>query len=589
MIVPMRRVFVAARGEDRDRLLEHLRELGVVHLVPVDPTRAVADEKTLTRLRKTERAVKVLSGVTPTGESPDMPIADAVQSVLDIQQRTEERRSRLTTLNRELDQMRTWGNVELEQFGQLRRAGIDVQFYSVPDTQVSRIEAECAHPITSLPGRRSLVAVVDRRADPQLPEDATRFPLPQRDAPSIRAEAAEIDAAVKKDAALLGRLAHLTRQMETERLRLQREADYTVALRGSSGTDDLFAIRGWIPAERSDSLAAGLARTGIAAAVRLSEPAGDEQPPTLIRYPGWTRPIKGLFDLLGTVVGYREFDVSVPFMIALPIFAAMLISDGGYGAVLLFGPLLGYRKIAPTLGARFTQLLMIVGAVAMIWGLLCASFFGCVLYTPLIPVDLSAQSRELVMRISFVMGSVHLGIAQLWQAVVLYPNLRFLNKVGWAVFVCGMLGVVMMFVLGTEMTWQTPWPYCLIAGATLTILFCEPAASVFKSIGIGFADFPLSLLSAFSDVISYVRLMAVGLASSVLAESFNELALNAGFWPLTVLILILGHGLNLGLALIALFAHGVRLNMLEFSNNLGMQWAGYAYAPFRARISQEST
>jgi V/A-type H+-transporting ATPase subunit I len=266
----------------------------------------------------------------------------------------------------------------------------------------------------------------------------------------------------------------------------------------------------------------------------------------------------------------------------------MLISDGGYGAVLLFVPLLGYRKIAPRLGAQFTQLLMIVGAVAMIWGLLCASFFGCLLYPPLIPVDLSAHSRELVMRISFMMGAVHLSVAQLWQAVALYPNLRFLNKVGWAVFIYGMLGVVMMFVLGTEMSWQTPWPYFLIGGASLTILFCEPGGSVFKSIGIGIADFPLSLLSSFSDVISYVRLMAVGLASSVLAVSFNEMAVNTGFWPLTVVVLIFGHGLNLGLALIALFAHGVRLNMLEFSNNLGMQWTGYAYAPFRARITQES-
>jgi V/A-type H+-transporting ATPase subunit I len=585
----MRKVFVAVCSEDRDRLLEHLRELGVVHLVPVDPTRAVADEKTLTDLQKTEQAVQALSGITPTGEPPDIPVERAADIALELQRRTAEHRNRLIALDRQLDQMKLWGNVERRQFDRLRRAGIDVQFYLVPDTQISRIKAECVHTLTALPRRRSLVAVIDRRGEPQLPEDATGIPLPQRDAPSIRAEVADIDDAVKQDAALLGRLAHRTQQMETERLRLQQEAEFTVALRGSSATDDLFAIRGWIPAERSDSLAADLARAGVTAAVKLSQPAGDEQPPTLIRYPGWTGPIKGLFDLLGTVVGYREFDVSVPFMIALPIFAAMLISDGGYGAVLFFVPLLGYRRIAPRLGAQFTQLLMIVGAVAMIWGLLCASFFGCVLYPPPIPVNLSGQSRELVMRIAFVMGAVHLGIAQLWQAVVLYPNLRFLNKVGWAVFICGMLGVVMMFVLGTEMTWQTPWPYCLIAGATLTILFCEPAARILKSLAIGFADFPLSLLSAFSDVISYVRLMAVGLASSVLAESFNEMALNAGFWPLTVLILILGHGLNLGLALIALFAHGVRLNMLEFSNNLGMQWTGYAYAPFRARISQEST
>ena len=67
------------------------------------------------------------------------------------------------------------------------------------------------------------------------------------------------------------------------------------------------------------------------------------------------------------------------------------------------------------------------------------------------------------------------------------------------------------------------------------------------------------MLSAFSDVISYVRLMAVGLASSVLAVSFNEMALDVDFWPLTVLVLVFGHGLNIGLAMIAMFAHGVRL------------------------------
>jgi len=74
--------------------------------------------------------------------------------------------------------------------------------------------------------------------------------------------------------------------------------------------------------------------------------------------------------------------------------------------------------------------------------------------------------------------------------------------------------------------------------------------------------------------------MAVGLASSVLAVSFNEMALEAGFLPVTILVLVLGHGLNIGLAMIAMFAHGVRLNMLEFCNNLGMEWAGYPYKPF---------
>jgi V/A-type H+/Na+-transporting ATPase subunit I len=150
-----------------------------------------------------------------------------------------------------------------------------------------------------------------------------------------------------------------------------------------------------------------------------------------------------------------------------------------------------------------------------------------------------------------------------------------------------MLGVVQYFVLASEWGWHTPWPYFLMAGGVLAIGFAHPSGNLGKALLLGLADFPLSVLSAFSDVISYVRLMAVGLASSVLATSFNNMASEIEFWPLAVLVLLFGHSLNLGLALIAMFAHGVRLNMLEFSNNLGMQWTGYRYNPFSQRTTQE--
>ena len=152
-----------------------------------------------------------------------------------------------------------------------------------------------------------------------------------------------------------------------------------------------------------------------------------------------------------------------------------------------------------------------------------------------------------------------------------------------------MLGVVNYFVLDGPypLSPDAPWLYLLISGAALAILFDSPSKNPLKMIGLGLANFPLSMLSAFSDVISYVRLMAVGLASGVLAVSFNELALSTGSWFIAVPVLIFGHGLNMGLALIALFAHGVRLNMLEFSNNLGMQWTGHAYSPFATRDTKE--
>jgi V/A-type H+-transporting ATPase subunit I len=288
--------------------------------------------------------------------------------------------------------------------------------------------------------------------------------------------------------------------------------------------------------------------------------------------------------MLGTIPGYREFDVSVPFLIALPIFTAMLISDAGYGAILLLGSALAYPRVARALGHRFTQLLMVVGLVSIIWGALTNAFFGFpLLGVTLIPIELTDESRIFMMRLSFIIGAIHLSLAQLWAAVRLYPHLGWLNRLGWALFIWGMYGVVNMFVLQGPLTWQTPWPYLLISGASLAILFASPNRNLLKMLGMGLAQFPLSMLSAFSDVISYVRLMAVGLASSVLAASFNEMAIQAEFLAITILVLVLGHGLNISLALIAMFAHGVRLNMLEFGSNLGMEWAGYPYRPFAHR------
>lgn len=587
MIVPMLKIYVAARSRDRQRLLEAIRDLGAIHLVPADPAQAVADEHTAEQIQALQRALQVLYGIEPHEERPELSAVEAAQEVLHIEHQNVEQGNRLAALHHEIEQLDLWGNVRLQQIEELRQAGVEVQFYAVPDHDLAAIVADCVTVVGEQPDGRAVVATASRGGGAELPESAVHLPLPPRDAPAIREEAAQIDAGLKAAHRRLAALAHAVPQMHAELDRLQKQAEFVVAQRGGLTQDQLFAVEGWIPAERGQTLAGELGKTGIPAAVHWREPAEDEQPPTLIRSPAWARPVEGLFQILGTVAGYREFDVSVPFLIALPIFTAMLISDGGYGAVLLLALTFGYRKLAPALGTQFTHLLILVSIAALIWGGLCATFFGVTVYPPVIAVDMSEASRTFMMRLCFWMGAIHLSLAQLWPAVGLFPDLRFLNKVGWAVFIWGMLGVVQMFVLKTPLGWDTPWPYLLLTGAALAILFCQPSWNVAKMILIGFANFPLSMLSAFSDVISYVRLMAVGLASSVLGVSFNEMARGIDAWPLAVLVLVFGHGLNLGLAMIAMFAHGVRLNMLEFCNNLGMQWTGYRYHPFSGRTTQE--
>lgn len=584
MIVPMQKIYLVARQTDRDRVLDVLRGLGIVHLVPVDPALAVPDEATARQVDAIRSALQVLSGVEPRGSKPEFAQTEAAREVLDIQRRAAEGRNHLATLYHQLEQIAVWDDLRLESLEALRQAGIDVRFYAMPADVSRKVQAECVAEVAETPDRKVMVAIANRTGEICVPEDAEPMRLPSRDAGTIRSEAKEIDEALHRDIERLHTLAHLTGELEAELLRLEQQVEETVAVRGAVADGDLFAVQGWLPAENYDTLDAQLAQQSVPAVLQKTESADDEQPPTLVRPAAWARPIEGLFKMLGTVPGYDEYDVSAPFLIALPIFTAILISDAGYGALLLLGPALLYRWSARNFGDRFTQLLIIVGAVSLLWGVLTNAFFGfSLLPFTAIPIELTNESRTFMMRLSFTIGAIHLSLAQLWQAGRYYPSLLWLNRLGWALFIWGMYGVVSMFVLQAPLHWLTPWPYLLIAGAALAIGFASPGPNLVKALGIGVALFPLSMLGAFSDVISYVRLMAVGLASSVLAVSFNDIAFQADILPITILVLVFGHGLNVGLALIAMFAHGVRLNMLEFASNLGMEWAGYPFRPFAQR------
>jgi V/A-type H+/Na+-transporting ATPase subunit I len=612
MIVPMSKVYVVSRGADRDRLLDSLREMGVLHLTPVDAGKAVAEEQTLTDIGRLEAAAQTLASRAPQGESPTLGPVDAAEEVLAISREMAASHTRLSALHRQLEQFAIWGDLRLEALDALRDKGLVLRFFSVLTEDLGAVDAALVHRISALPAGRELVGVVAEGAAPTLPESAQELEPPKRDCPSLREEAAAIDEKLRKHGQRLGELAPLAGEMRREAARLREAAELTIASRGGTGDDHLFAVQGWIPAEACDSLADKLSTVGVEAAVRGIEPTEDESPPTLIRYPRWAKPIKSLFDILGTLPGYRETDLSPFFMVALPLFAAMLIGDAGYGLLLLGGGVLFYRKLARSAGTAGTQLLIVVGALTLIWGVLTGNYFGVTptqymneagevtglgasmaSVAPLWDAD-AEKSRNMIIKLSFLIGCVHLTLAHLRAMTALWPNLRALADLGWSFFLWGMLGVIWLLVFGKE--GPLPVPMWLIYGAlgvggALAVVFSNASKNPVKRIAIGIASSILPALGTFSDTMSYIRLMAVGLASYYIASAFNGLGASlaeSATWFAAAPVILFGHALNLGLAAIAIFAHGVRLNMLEFSNNVGMQWVGYPYKPFARRPVEET-
>jgi len=600
MIVPMRKVYLVARRADRDRLLEALRHLGLVHLQAVDAARAVADAETVAAIERLRRALQILANTRGAGEPLALSPAAAADEVLRIQRESVERSNRLSALYHQLEQLALWGDLRLSQLADLRAAGMEPKFFAVPRNKVGEIRADCVQPLGPWPGKRTLVAAIRRAGEVEAPEGSEAIPLPSRDRPGIRAEAAEIDAALKADAARLARLVHHVGPIEAESVKLRERAAWTVATRSALDSEHLYALRGWVPADQADRLAPDLAAQGVEAAVEARNPEPGEEPPTLIKYPWWARPMEGLFKILGTVPGYGEFDVSAMFMIFLPVFSAILISDAGYGLLYLALPALLYRKMAATGLRELAHLVIVVGVLSVIWGTITCSLFGFDIsswlaalplagepfrHGPLITVDMAEVNLRLLMRISFFLGAVHLSLARLWRAKAHFPHLRFLGNLGWAVWLWGIYGLVQMFVLGDPL--QTVSKVLLIVGGVLAVVFANPSRHVLKSTGLGLASFPLAAIGTFGDTISYVRLMAIGVAGSMLAITFNKLVEPIP-WYATIPILVVAHALNVSLTVVALLAHGVRLNILEFSNNLGMQWSGYPYEPFSKRRNQET-
>jgi V/A-type H+-transporting ATPase subunit I len=245
---------------------------------------------------------------------------------------------------------------------------------------------------------------------------------------------------------------------------------------------------------------------------------------------------------------------------------------------------------------------LVLSVSTIIWGVLSGTYFGSEaiaqmpVFKDLIVENIASFGMDNVpfmMHLSFLIGAIHLSIAHSIRAIQFINSIKALSQVGWIALVWGLFFITEQLVLGIVMPLWAQWLF--IAGGLMVALFSKEHKNFFKSMLSSIANLPLSLISGFSDIVSYVRLFAVGMATAAVASSFNNMILssgmeNMGFLELfmAAIALLLGHGLNIVLALMAVMVHGIRLNMLEFSSHLGVDFSGEAYKPFKLIIDRNS-
>lgn len=593
MIVKMKKITVLISDRDRDEALRQLRDLGVVHIESVKNPASDEISAIETQLAHTEKALQLVGNPPPDTESAGVTDATRIVSTIIELSRKKEFLLRESADHLKQDRwFRDWGAVSLDSIELLREAGVDIRFHITSKKNLKTLPRnEQIQVIRQKENRVFLIHFADRDA-PHL--DMIEDPMPHVEVGPMRKRMAEIDSSVTGIDAELLKMAVHGDSLHANRRRLLTQQEFARAKYGMGEAESLAYLQGYCPFDALEPVKKA-ADTGGWAYV-IQDPDDPRDVPTLIRTPHWVRMIRPVFAFMGTVPGYTEFDISFWFLLFFSLFYAMLVGDAGYGIIFLIATVIARIKFRKAPSEAFTLMYVLSGAT-IVWGTLTGTWFGMstIFEIPAFaflesfviqPISSIGGDQNFMMHLCFLIGAVHLTIAHSLIARRTIGTLNSLAQFGWIAIIWGLFFVAGKLVLSIALP-AIAIPL-LLTGLVLVLFFENYQKRLFLKGALStLANLPLSAISAFSDVVSYLRLFAVGFATFIVADSFNRMVADSaeGFIGtlIAALILFIGHTINIILAIMAVVVHGIRLNMLEFSGHLNMQWSGKAYQPFAAR------
>ena len=589
MIVEMKKITLLVTAKHRDDALKKLRKLGVIHIHNIKSP--ASDDLTYleSELDKIDKALSIIIEKEDLTESADITEApNSVKEILSLDKEQKNTESKLEEKNEILRWFEPWGNVSYTSIEELKKAGIFIRLYSTDKSTLKKLPADKMVYVVGRDKYNVHLALVSTSKDDQL--DLKEEFIPKTEKHSVQQEIASIENELEQIQRKLDNLASARPSIKTYKEEIEKRCEFAKVKYGMAEEESISYLQGFCPNESTDQLKKLSTKEDWA--YIIEDPDDLNEVPTLVRNPRWIRIINPVFKFMGTLPGYDEFDVSFWFLLFFSIFFAMLIGDAGYGFVFLLLTIFAQRKSKNIPNEQFLLLYVLSGAT-IIWGAITGTWFGfekisrLPFFSSLIIDQINSfvdTNQTHMMYITFVIGVIHLSIAHGITALKFINSLRALAQIGWILIMWG------LFFLAGNLVLEKPFPgiavISLVVGAVLIVLFSNPQKNLLKGILTSLADLPLSIISSFSDIVSYLRLFAVGYATVVVASSFNNMAIGSGIDNLAsglgaAIILVFGHSLNILLGIMAVVVHGIRLNMLEFSGHLNMQWSGKPYEPFK--------
>ena len=636
MIVPMKKVSLVVLNNERKDALTQLKKVGVVHLEQIDGSseqlslykeasnNAVAANAILSDIKVAKK--KSFSSTVKTLSNDE--VVAKCKHVIDISDKKKKLLEEIASDAAEIERFANWGQVDIDDFAYLKEKGISFKMYEIPEDKYGLVDEKlttiCVNRIKKIVRFLLIDASEDRPEG--LPPEAFEVPMPVLSTKDLakrvednETEISKIEEELKSETVYISQIQDFKSNLESD---IQFETIYSGMGQENSGkTTDLAWLTGYVPIDSFDKLKDCVTKNSWAMAA--SDPTEEDNVPTKLKNNKFVSLIYPLTDFLGTVPGYHEYDISGWFLLFFCVFFGMIFGDGGYGLlvtvaslVLVLKSLFQKKSVSPLMG-----LLLLLGLSTVAWGTVTCTWFGLkpeqlpawltsLSITPIsnaagsdyrlyLPwnTEVGLTTGQNLQIFCFTLAFLQLSVAHLKGMARNRKSLKVLGEFGSLLQIWGMFYVVLsmvvssaLFPLGLVVN-NIPVGTIAIAlvggGFALSFIFSNYegniGASILESCK-NIISVLLGVVNVFSDIVSYIRLWAVGLAGSAISNTVNEMAGPLLGHAITfiafVALIAFGHGLNMVLNLLSVIVHGVRLNTLEFSTHLGMSWSGFKYNPF---------
>ena len=602
MIEKMKMVHIVTSNSGKEEMLKGLRDIGIMHLAE----KQSAEREVLDRFQTMSRTAMALKDYAdPKKKETEPVLADEefnkmYSGVLDALEKKSIFSQEISAANTEIDRIAAWGDFSPAELAELRNDGFDFHFYRMGEKEYQEaVNNEDVKLITLAPIDKQKAVAVLGTLPPEI--QATEFLPPERSLTDLKRDIELSKEGIAECDETLKAASVYDSSFNAEMLKIQNEINYSAAKATTDGDDDFVWISGYIPEDDIDTFKSMAAEKGCAWAIDdVSDE--DEKIPTKVKYNKVSALIKPVFDILGILPGYREQDISLWFFLFFILFFAMIIGDGAYGVLILVGTIA--LNVVQKKVTNVTFLLYVLSIATIIWGAVTGTWFGMesAMNVPLLKAMVipslatypeyfgltSTVTQNAIMKFSFSIGAIQMALGSILaiKQKIAQKDLSWVANLGWTI------AVIAMYLLALNLVIHDPIPlvpvFILIGVAfVLVILFGGMAPG--KSFGEGlksglggaFTAF-LDTISCFGNVMSYIRLFAVGMAGVAISQSFNGIAagMTGPMMILGVVVVLIGHALNLVMCFLSVVVHGVRLNVLEFSGQAGLEWTGVPYEPF---------